>query len=66
MNQFKKVEFVRVDEDRALEISSEFMRTCHKMNIIFQTIGGYSSQLNRKVETPNKTLANNQRYLLLG
>ena len=41
------------------------MRTCHNMNIIVQTTGGYASSLNGKSEIPNKTLANITRALLL-
>ena len=47
-NQDKKVAFIRVDEDGALSRSSEFMRTCHNMNIIVQTSGGDASYLNGK------------------
>ena len=42
MNQDKKVSFIRVDEDGALERYSESMNTCHNMNIIVQTTGGYA------------------------
>ena len=35
------------------------------MNIIFQTTGGDASSLNGKSESPNKTLANITRALLL-
>ena len=41
------------------------MRTCHNMNIIFQTTGGDAYSLNGKSESPNKTLANITRALLL-
>ena len=64
-NQDRKVAFIRVDEDGALAISSEFMKTCHNTNIIFQTTGGDASSLNSKGESPNKTLANITIYLLL-
>ena len=64
-NQDRKVAFIRVDEDGALARSSEFMRTCHNMNIIVQTTGGDASSLNGKLESPNKTLANIKRALLL-
>ena len=64
-DQDKKVAFIRVDEDGALERSSEFMRTCHNMIIMFQTIGGDASSLNGEIEIPNKTLANITRALLL-
>ena len=64
-NKDKKVAFIRVDEDGALSRSSEFMKTCHNMNIIVQTTGGDASSLNGKSESPNKTLANIMRALLL-
>ena len=64
-NQDKKVAFIRVDEDGALARSSEFMRTCHNMNIIVQTTGGDASSLNGKSESPNKTLANIIRSIIL-
>ena len=64
-NQDKKVAFVRVDEDGALARSSEFMKTCHNMNIIFQTKIVDASSLNGKIESPNKTLADITRALLL-
>ena len=35
------------------------------MNIIVQTVGGYASSLNGKIESPNKTLANIMRDFLL-
>ena len=35
------------------------------MNIIVQTTGGYASSLNSKIESPNNTLANITRALLL-
>ena len=50
-NQDKKVSFIRVDEDGELEISSEFMRTCHNKNITVQTKGGYASSLNVKLKS---------------
>ena len=65
INQDKKVAFIRLDEYGALARSSEFIRTCHNMNIIVQTTGGYSSSLNGKSESPNKKLANITRALLL-
>ena len=64
-NQDKKVVIIRVDEDGALSRSSDFTKTCHNMNIIVQTKGGYASSLNGKIESPNKTLANTTRALLL-
>ena len=47
-NQDNKVAFVQVDEDGALARSSEFMKTCHSMNIIVQTTGGDAYSLNGK------------------
>ena len=35
------------------------------MNMIVQTTGGDSYSLNAKIESPNKTLANITRYILL-
>ena len=64
-NQDKKVAFIRVDEYGALARSSEFMRICHNMNIIVQTIGVDASSLNGKSESPDKKLANITRALLL-
>ena len=64
-NQDKKATFIRVDENGALLRSFKFMNTCHNMNIIVQTTGGYSSSLNSKSEQPNKRLANITRALLL-
>ena len=64
-NQEHKVAFIRVDEDGALARSSEFMKKCHNTNIIFQTKVGYASYLNGKRESPNKTLANIKKALLL-
>ena len=52
-------------EDVALEISYEFMRTCHNMNIIVQNTGGDESLLNGEIKTPNKKLANTTIALLL-
>ena len=56
-NKDKKVAFKK-DEYLALEISSEFMKTCHNMNIIVQNKGGYSYFINGKGESPNKKIAN--------
>ena len=47
-NQDKKFAFIKVDEYGALEIFYEFMKTCHIMNIIVQTKGGYAYSLNGK------------------
>ena len=65
INQDKKYSFIRVDEDGALARSSEFMRTCHNMNIIVHSTGGDASSINGKSESLNKTLANITRSLLL-
>ena len=64
-NKDNKVAFIRVDEDEALARSSEFMTTCHNMNIIVQATDVYASSLNGKSESPNKTLDNITRSLLL-
>ena len=57
-NQGNKVSFIRVDEDVALASYSEFLNTCHVMNSIVQTTGGYASSINGKNKTPNKKLDN--------
>ena len=41
------------------------MKTRHYMNIIVQNTGGYAYSLNGKSESPNKTLANITRDLIL-
>ena len=64
-NQDKKVSFVQVDKYGALSKTSEFMRTCHNMNIIVQTTGGYVPSFNGKTEIPNKAMANIKRAFLL-
>ena len=64
-NQDNKIAFIRFDEDGELTRSSEFMKTFHNINIIVQTTGGDASYLNGKSESPNKTLDNITRYLLL-
>ena len=64
-NQDKKVAFIRVDEDGELVRCSEFIKTCHNMNIMVQNIGGNASFLNDKNAIHNKTLANIMRDLLL-
>ena len=64
-NQDKKLAFIQVHEDGALSRLSQFTKTCHSMNIIFQTTGGYASSLNSKSERPNKKLANITKDLLL-
>ena len=64
-NQDKKVAFILVDEDGALEISSESMKKCQNTNIIVQTTGRYTSYLNSKRKIPNKTLDNITRGLIL-
>ena len=60
-----KVALIRVDEDGALEKSSEFIKTCHNINIIVQTTDGDAYSLNGKSESTNKTLANTTRALIL-
>ena len=64
-HQDKKVAFIWVDEDVALERYSEFKNTCHSMNITVQTTGGDVYSLNGEIESPNKTLENIIRALLL-
>ena len=56
-NQDKKVAFIQVDEDGKLARYSEFMKTCHNMNIIVKTIGGDAYSIIGKSESPNNTLA---------
>ena len=41
------------------------METCHNMNIIVKTTGGYVSYINDKIESTNKKLANIIRDFLL-
>ena len=64
-NQEKTVAFIQVYEYWALERSSKFMKTCHRMNITVQTTGGYASSFNGKRETPNNKQANITRGILL-
>ena len=64
-NQDKKVAFIRVDEYGALARSSESMKTCHNMNITVQNTTVDASYPNGKSKTPNKTLDNITRALLL-
>ena len=63
--QNNKFALVQVDEDGALARSSEFMKTCHNTKIIVQNTYGYASSLNGESKSPNKTLANITRALLL-
>ena len=49
---------VLFNEYGALSRYSEFMNTCHSMNIIVQSKGGDEFYLNNKGEIPNKKLAN--------
>ena len=65
INQDKKVVFIGVDEYGALEIYSEFMKTCQIMNIIVQTTGRDKSSLNGKSESPDNKLANTMKAILL-
>ena len=60
-----KVAFIQVDEDGALEIYSEFMNTCHNMNIMVKTTGGDASLLSVKSEIHNETLADITKDLIL-
>ena len=43
-----------MDEGGALALSSKFMRTCHKINIIAQTTGADASSFYGESEIPNK------------
>ena len=65
MNKDKKFALIRLDEYVSLSRSSEFMSTCHNMNIIVQTTGEDSSSLNGKSESTNNMLVNNTRALIL-
>ena len=64
-NEDKKCTFIQMDEDGELERSSDIMKTCHNMNIIVQTTGGYASSLNVKRKIPNKILDHKTRVLLM-
>ena len=64
-NQDNIFAFIQVDEYGSSSGSSEFMNTCHNMNIIVKTTGGDSSSLNDKSEIPNKTISYITRSLLL-
>ena len=48
-NKDKKVAFILFDEYGALSRSSEFIKTCHNMNILVQTTGEYAYELNSKI-----------------
>ena len=63
-NQDKKVASIQVYEYGSLARYSEYMKTCHKTNIIVQTKCGYASSLNGKTKIPNKTVDNITRALL--
>ena len=65
MNQDNTVAFIRFDEDGAPARSSKFVKKCHNMNIIVQTIGGDAYFINGRIESPNKTLDNITRDILL-
>ena len=64
-NQDKKFSLIQVDEYGALARSSEVMKTCHNINIIVQNTGIYASYLNGKIESPNNTLSNITRAIIL-
>ena len=64
-NQDNKVAFVIVDEYLSLARSYEFMKTCYNINIIVQNTGRDESSLNGKTKSPNKTLSNIRRALLI-
>ena len=63
INQDNKVLLIIVDEDGALARSGESLNTCHKMNIISQTTGGYASSLNGKVKVLIRPLLVSQELL---
>ena len=64
-NQENKVELIRLGEYGALDISSELMSTCHKMNTKVKTNGGYAFYLNGKIKSLNNPLVNITRKLML-
>ena len=64
-NQDKNFSLIRFDEYGALARSSEFMKTCHNMNIIVKTTGGDEYYLNGKTKSTNKTLYNITRAIIL-
>ena len=64
-NHYNKVVFIPGDEDGALARYSEFVRTCHNMNIVVQNKGRNESYLNGNIEISNKTLSNVTRALIL-
>ena len=64
-NWNKKVASIRVDEYTELARSSEYMTTCHNMNIIIQNSGGDASSLNDKSRICNKKIGDVTRALLL-
>ena len=64
-NKDKKVTIIRVYEYVSLGRSSEFMKTCHNINIVVQNTGRYASPLNGKSEIPNNTFSNITRAVLL-
>ena len=64
-NMDNKFVFILVYEDGALARSYEFMRTCHNMYVIVQTIGGYASSIDAKSESLNMTLSDTEIALIL-
>ena len=64
-NPDKKVLFIIVDEDESLARSSEFMKTCNNMGSIVQTTAGDVYYIKGLKKSPNKTLTNITRFLLL-
>ena len=64
-NHVKKVSLILVDEDGALAISSEIMKTYHNIYIIAQNTGVNAYSLSGKGEIPHNTLSNITRVLLL-
>ena len=64
-NKDKKVSFIQVDEDGALERYHEFTKTCHNTNTIVQTRVEDAYSIIGKSKIPNNTLANITRALVL-
>ena len=64
-NQYNKYVFMRVEEDGALARYSEFMRTCHNMNIIVQNKCEDSYSLHSEVKSKIRHWLISQGTLLL-
>jgi hypothetical protein len=57
-NQGFQVNFIRVDEDRALALSSEFCQLLMDLNCVLETTSGGNSTNNGTVERGNRVNAN--------